>query len=371
VYDVALKFERVIGLSDVFHQGENEDMTIPARNSATVRRFALIAATCTATCIFAAPAYAQDDRTGVSHPADTVITTDSDTPEAAPVKPAKPSAGIPMTKPSQEVYGAYVPYHAPGTPAPAAVTSSDAAFDADANIVTAETAGRADRRLLSDAVNSKDPDAGIVTSVPSRPGELSEGTLIKAKLQETISTMSTVAGTKFAATVSEPLMKDGKVIVPVGSVLEGKVTMVRSGKRISGGAAIHLEPRSITLPDGGVYIVQARVIDTADWDDTKVDEEGTVLRKENAKKNWAVMGLATGGPMAAGAMLGGVPGAVIGAGVGAGVGTIVWLKQDRQAELPKDLGLVFSLTEPMSITPMGVTPVGVASAMPRTAPTGY
>ena len=42
---------------------------------------------------------------------------------------------------------------------------------------------------------------------------------------------------------------------------------------------------------------------------------------------------------------------MIGAGVGAGVGTVVWLKQDRQAELHKNLGVVFSLTEPMSVTP--------------------
>jgi len=268
-----------------------------------------------------------------------------------------------MTTQKEDVYGAYVPYHAPGTPAPAAASSSEPTFDPDANIVTAETAGR---RPLREAMDSKDPDAGIVTSVPSRPGELSEGTLIQARLQETISTVTTVAGTKFTATVSEPLMKDGKVIVPVGSLLEGKVTMVHSGKRISGGAAIHLEPRSITLPDGWVYMVQARVIDTADWDDTKVDSEGTVLRKEDAKKTLAVMGLAAGGPMAAGAVLGGVPGAVIGAGVGAGVGTVIWLKQDRQAELPKDLGLVFSLTKPMSITPLGVA----SGSMPKTAPTG-
>ena len=340
-------------------------MTIPARN-ASIRGFALVAATCTVACVFAAPAYAQETRTGVSHPSETVITTDSDTPEAAPAKPAKPAAGIPVTTQKQDVYGPYVPYHAPGPPAPAAVTSSEAPFDAEANIVTAETAGRTDRRLLTEANNSSDPDAGIVTKVPSRPGELAEGTLIKAKLQETISTVTTVAGTKFTATVSEPLMKDGKVIVPVGSLLEGKVTMVHSGKRISGGAAIHLEPRSITLPDGGVYMVQARVIDTADWDDTKIDSEGTVLRKDDAKKTLAVMGLAAGGPMAAGAVLGGVPGAVIGAGVGAGVGTVLWLKQDRQAELPKDLGLVFSLTEPMSITPLGVA----SGSMPKTAPTG-
>jgi hypothetical protein len=56
-------------------------------------------------------------------------------------------------------------------------------------------------------------------------------------------------------------------------------------------------------------------------------------------------------------MMGGVPGALIGAGVGAGVGTVVWLKQDRQAELNKNLGVVFSLTEPMSVTPASATMV--------------
>jgi len=340
-------------------------MTIPAGNSTSIRRFAWIAATCTATWMLAAPGYAQEERMGVSHPAETVITTDSDTPETAPAHPsAKPSAAIPATKPPQEVYGSYVPYHAPGTPAPAA-TVSQPAFDPDANIVTSETAGRSERRLLSEVVDSKDPDAGIVTSVPSRPGEISEGTLIKAKLHETISTVTTTAGTKFSASISEPVMKDDKVIIPAGSVLEGRVTYVRGGKRISGGAAIHLEPRSITLPDGGQYMIQARLIDTDNWDNTKVDSEGTAVRKDNGKKTLAAMSLAAGGPMAAGAVLGGVPGAVIGAAAGAGIGTVIWLKQDRQAELPKDLGIIFSLTEPMSITPMGM-----ATSMPKTAPSG-
>jgi hypothetical protein len=51
--------------------------------------------------------------------------------------------------------------------------------------------------------------------------------------------------------------------------------------------------------------------------------------------------------------MGGVPGALIGAGVGAGAATVVWLRQDTQAELPRDLELVFSLTEPMNVTPLG------------------
>jgi hypothetical protein len=336
-------------------------MTIPSRKAASVRKFAWIAAGAAA-CMFAGATHAQE--TGVSHPDASVITADPDTPLTPPAYTAKRSAGIPAKPSSEEVYRPFVPYHAPGTPALSIRTAPVAAFDPDANIVTAETAGRADRTLLNAAANSADPDAGIVTAVPSRPGEVSEGTLVKVRLGETLSTLNTAAGTKFTARVTDPVLHDGKVIIPTGSMLEGRVTWIRGGKRIGGAAAIHLEPRAIILPDGGQYVLHARVIDTDNWDNTKVDNEGTVLRKEDGKKNLAVMGLSAGGPMAAGAVIGGLPGALIGAGVGAGVGTVIWLKQDRQTELPKDLGVVFSLTEPMSVIPMGA-PV----ALPRTAPT--
>ncbi len=59
------------------------------------------------------------------------------------------------------------------------------------------------------------------------------------------------------------------------------------------------------------------------------------------------MGGVTGAGAAAGAMIGGGVGAAVGAGIGAGVSTVIWLKQDRQATLPKDVTLVFSLTTPM------------------------
>jgi hypothetical protein len=304
------------------------------------------------------PAFAQDARSGVSHPDAAIITTSPDTEDAPPavVVKAKPSAAIPATS-SETVYGPYVPYRAPGTAA-AASQNAAPAFDPDANIVTEATAGRAEHRLLAgpDSANLKaDPDAGIVTHVPALPGQIPDGTLVKAKLREDLSTVTTQPGTKFTAEVTEPVMREGRVIVPVGAMLEGRVTWVRGGKRIGGAAAIHLEPRTITLPDGGQYLLRARVIDTDHWDNTAVDSEGTILRKENGKKTLAAMSLAAGAPMAAGAVIGGVPGAVIGAGVGAGIGTVVWLKQDRQAQLPKDLVLVFSLTEPMSVTPLGAS----------------
>jgi hypothetical protein len=311
---------------------------------------------CVAACLLAAaPMLAQDDsdqRTGVSHPSTAPIAADpNDGVGVAATPPAKPSAAIPATAAtgqSTTVYAPYVPYQPAGATAnPATGNPGSKAFDPDANIVTEATAGR---RALS-GPSTDDQDAGIVTYVPSKPGEIPEGTLVRVRLREELSTLTTRPGTKFTAEVSEPVMRDGRVIVPEGSVLEGRVTWVRGGKRIGGSAAIHLEPRTVTLPDGAQYVLRARVIDTSSWQNTKVDDEGTIMRGENTKRNLGVMAMTTGGGAAAGAMIGGPAGALIGAGVGAGVSTVVWLKQDRQAELPKDLGLIFSLTEPMSVTP--------------------
>src|SRR5438105_3875909 len=113
-------------------------------------------------CLLAArPGLAQDQRTGVSRPDESAITTNEDVQQPAPATPkAKPSAAIPATpSTSQQVYGPYVPYHAPGTPAPEA-SKQESAFDPDANIVTEETAGRSQRRLLA-GPDSKDPAEGI------------------------------------------------------------------------------------------------------------------------------------------------------------------------------------------------------------------
>ena len=316
----------------------------------------------------AASGTAQEERTGVARPDSAAITvtpySDSDdaagsAPSVQPAPPAKPSAAVPAAAPATNPSAALNRRTAAAKLMPTAdgegiaASGKDAAgFDPDASIVTEETAGRADRLLQSETAAKENSDAGIVTRVPSRPGEVPDGTLVKVKLMEELSTLTTKPGTSFSAEVSEPVLRDGQVVVPVGALLEGRVTWVREGKRVGAAAAIHLEARTVTLPDGSRYMLRARVIDTDSWDDTKVDGEGTILRKDHPKAMDAMTTLSTVGGMAAGAAMGGVPGAVIGAGLGAGVSTTVWMRQDRQADLPKDLGVVFCLTEPMRVTPM-------------------
>ena len=96
--------------------------------------------------------------TGVSRPDATPITN---TPDEMPTPvPTKPAAGIPMgttsSTPKEEVYGSYVPYKGPVTPAP---TTSKAAFDPDGAVVTSAGPQLIERDKWVD---------GVVTSVPER-----------------------------------------------------------------------------------------------------------------------------------------------------------------------------------------------------------
>jgi hypothetical protein len=301
----------------------------------------------TAALVLAAlPVAAQTARTGVSNPDSTTITSNEDSAQTStqpsagtarrPLTAAKPSAATPAA-PTTEVYGPYVPYQAPG-----------AAKVQSAPVATAKPI---------------DPDAEIVTSVPEGENELREGTLLHVRMRDDLSTATTVPGTKFSAELMEPLEKNGRVIIPIGSILNGQVTEVRGGRRISGAAALHLEPRNVTLPDGTEYLLHAQLTD-ASFGDFKIDDEGTLKRREDTKRNLAVVSLATGGGAAAGAVVGGGVGALVGAGLGAGVSTFMWLKADRQATLPKDVRLVFSLTEPMELTPLKASTVSVSGAGP-------
>jgi hypothetical protein len=292
----------------------------------------------------AAPALAQT--TGVSNPPAAMIeTTPDDAP--TPVLHPKPSAATaaqpaaqnqsqPQSQPTQ--YQPYQPQPAPVVHADQAAPAPD--DDPDAGVVTTAPPPR-----------TESYDAGVVTDVPSRPNEVPPGTLLRTRIRETISTVNTQLYAPFTAEVVAPMERDGRVIVPIGSVVHGRVTEVRGGHRISGAAAIHLLPESVTLPDGTMYTLHAQVADTDQYNFSRVDEEGTVIRRDHPLKTLAAMSMTTGGAAAAGAVLGGGVGAVVGAGIGAGVSTVWWLKQDRQEEIPQDTGITFTLVGPMEATP--------------------
>jgi hypothetical protein len=196
-----------------------------------------------------------------------------------------------------------------------------------------------------------DLDAGIVTTAPHYENALSEGTILRARLVGELSTANTKQGSHFIATLSHNVEHDGRVILPVGASVEGRISEVRGGHRLGSAAAIHLVPETVTLPDGTLYRLDAQLIDLDAGKNTRVNSEGTVVGNDHTAGHMTTLGATTGGGAIAGAIIGGGPGLLIGAGVGAGVGTVIWLRQDRQQTLQEGIELVFSLNRPMEITP--------------------
>jgi hypothetical protein len=196
------------------------------------------------------------------------------------------------------------------------------------------------------------PDEDIVTRVPVRPGELADGTIFRTHLNDAISTDTTKPGTVFSARIVQDVMQDGRVIIPVGSSLIGRVTKATENRRYLGHAKLRLRPDEIVLPDGTHLMLHAQVIDTDSFTNTKADGEGTIVSRDNAKKSWAITGATTGTGAATGAIVGGGVGAVVGTVIGAGVGAGHFMMAHQIASLPKSSTVVFQLTEPMSIVPL-------------------
>jgi hypothetical protein len=205
--------------------------------------------------------------------------------------------------------------------------------------------------LIASAVPADD-DNGIVTRVPVHPGELADGTIFRTRLDQDISTQFATPGSTFSARIVQPVMQDGRVIIPIGSSLRGRITKVSETRRIQGRAKLRLRPDEIVMPDGTHLMLHAQVIDTDILTNTRTDGEGTIVSKDNARKNWAITGAATGTGAVTGALVGGGVGAAVGSVIGAGVGAGHFIMSRQVASLPKSSTLVFQLTEPMSIAPL-------------------
>ncbi|HEY4356772.1 MAG TPA: hypothetical protein VGN16_13565 [Acidobacteriaceae bacterium] len=296
--------------------------------------------------------------TGVSHPEslnDPVVTT-----QPPQQHYAKPSPAIPMqtgpqaATPTLRTHDYNLPATEVTAAAPATVTVTNPGYSTLGSVApgygsspayTGTPAGNG--RHEDTFVVTNDVNSGVVTEVAWRENEVPEGTIMHARLAEEISTEMTTAGTPFQARLTRAVEHNGRVILPIGTVISGRVTELHGGHRIGGAAYIHIQPDTITLPDGSTRHVAAQVVDLKHSSGIHVNDEGTIVGNDHAKGTLAAIGLATGGAAAAGAVIGGGVGAAVGAGIGAGVGTAVWLKHEAHQTLPQGTDVVFSLNRPL------------------------
>jgi hypothetical protein len=179
---------------------------------------------------------------------------------------------------------------------------------------------------------------------------LPTGTAVKMKLETTLATFSSKAGDPFSARVTEPVVMDGKTVIPIGTTIEGRVTKANEPRRIAGKPTIGIFPENLVLPNGDRFMLNASLVDTNVGHGTDVNQEGQFKGTGHDGKDLTEIGLGTGGGMLVGGLAGGGKGFLIGGTIGATVTVAHWLGKHRSAMLPAGTELVMELNRPMTMT---------------------
>ncbi|MGB8260364.1 MAG: hypothetical protein WCE75_08430, partial [Terracidiphilus sp.] len=185
--------------------------------------------------------------------------------------------------------------------APTSVDPSVNFPDPDAGIVQPRRrAGPADSNYPR--ADFADPDGDIVHPHPLRPGELGEGTTIRVRLLNRLSSGSAQRGESFRCRVATDVVRDGQVIIPAGSEIDGHVVMTSRGQ-FAGHGEMRLRPEVIVMNDGLRYRFSAQVTGTPGSHD-RVGREGVISPGSRTKRDAIEIGGGVGAGAATGALLG-------------------------------------------------------------------
>jgi hypothetical protein len=196
-----------------------------------------------------------------------------------------------------------------------------------------------------------DPDGDIVHPAPLGPGALGEGTTIRTRLLERLSTTDSQNGDSFRTRVASDVLQGGEVLIPTGAEIDGKILNVSTGT-FGGHGSMRLAPDTVILPGGTRYRLYAQVSATP-GSGTRVGSEGSINPGSRIKRNSIEYGGGVGVGVVTGAAIGGPAGALAGSLVGAGLVTAHLLISHPQANLEEGTTLIFSLTEPLYLVPAG------------------
>jgi hypothetical protein len=190
-----------------------------------------------------------------------------------------------------------------------------------------------------------------VPAAPPQPVEKTfvfpAGTVIPVRLSEMLDSKTAQPNQMFHATLGADLVRNGVIVVPRGTPVQGQVVDVRDAGRFRGSALLTLQLINIDYRGRPMSVMT-----------NTFSREGKARGKNTAEK--------VGG----GAILGAVIGAIAGGGKGAAIGTLAGagagaganaVTRGEQVQLPPETMIQFRLQQPLSVTrtmmPGGKEPV--------------
>ena len=197
-------------------------------------------------------------------------------------------------------------------------------FDAKPSLET-----RTPVHSFSDSISTTRPaDTSAYVTIPA-------GTQISVRTIDAIDSATSRVGDRFEASLQEPIMVNGQIVVEKGADVYGRLAESRKSGTFTGRSELHLELTGIVVSGQTVPLV------TGEYELT-----GKSRGASTAKRT--IGGAALGSII--GAIAGGGKGAAIGAGVGAGVGAgSEIITKGEQVKVPSETLIDFTLQQDVSL----------------------
>lgn len=160
---------------------------------------------------------------------------------------------------------------------------------------------------------SSQPVVKTTKPATNAPPPIPAGTTLRVQLNTTLTDATNKTGDKFTGSIIDPVMSNGREILPKWSTVYGHIAFLKPSGRMFGKAQMRLVIDSIATPDGVVYPLDGTLeqaqggvcAHASQVGKTKADDEGTITGCGKSKKK----------ALEAAGIVGGM-----GAGVGASIG---------------------------------------------------
>lgn len=150
------------------------------------------------------------------------------------------------------------------------------------------------------------------------------GTKVPVALKHAVSSKGTHEGDGVYAETTFPVVANGRVLIPAGTFVQGRVSHIQRGGHIKGRAEVLMHFTTLIYPSGYTVLLPGAVENAPAADKATVkDEEGTIRSDSQTGQKIGTVASTAGTGAIVGGLSNGGKGALIGAGVGGAVGTAI------------------------------------------------